>query len=213
MTSTSLCNETPADRILATLKRGGAATHAVLAAELSVSIEAVRQQMGRLEQAGLVRAHDEVRGIGRPVRVWSLTAAGHARFPDRHDQLATGLIEAMREVIGADGLISVLKQRGRDLEAAYTVELSHLPLSTRVERLAELRHGEGYMAEAVAEADGSFTLIEHHCAICAAATACQGFCAEELRVFRSLFPDASVERTEHLLGNGRRCVYRIVPVA
>ena len=75
MTSNSLCNETPADRILATLKRGGAATHAVLAAELSVSIEAVRQQMGRLEQAGLVRAHDEVRGIGRPVRVWSLTAA------------------------------------------------------------------------------------------------------------------------------------------
>ena len=76
-------------------------------------------------------------------------------------------------------------------------------------RLADLRREEGYMAEA--RRDGrSWVLVEHHCPICAAATACQGFCRNELALFRSVLgPDVTVERTEYLLEGGDRCAYRI----
>ncbi|MGE8096813.1 hypothetical protein [Pseudomonas fluorescens] len=54
-------------------------------------------------------------------------------------------------------------------------------------------------------------LIENHCPICAAATACQGFCRAELNVFEQVL-QARVERVEHILMNARRCAYRITPV-
>jgi hypothetical protein len=67
------------------------------------------------------------------------------------------------------------------------------------------------MAESRAEGDG-YVLIENHCPICVAAKACQGFCRVELDTFRDVLgPDVSVERTEHIVAGGRRCVYRITP--
>jgi predicted ArsR family transcriptional regulator len=61
------------------------------------------------------------------------------------------------------------------------------------------------------EGKGVFVLLENHCPICAAATACQGFCSSELELFRSVLgPSVTVERTEHIVGGDRRCAYRIV---
>jgi hypothetical protein len=76
--------------------------------------------------------------------------------------------------------------------------------------LAQLRSAQGYMAEFEMQADGSFLLIENHCPICAAANACQGSCRSELELFQAAFgADTAVTRQEHLLSEGRRCVYRI----
>ena len=69
------------------------------------------------------------------------------------------------------------------------------------------------MAHAEPQDDGSVLLVENHCPICAAATACQNFCRSELAIFqRVLGDDCTVARSEYLLEGGRRCVYRIVPV-
>ncbi len=55
-----------------------------------------------------------------------------------------------------------------------------------------------------------FEIIENHCPICAAAEACQGLCAGELKLFRAVLgPGVAVERTEHLLDGARRCVYLV----
>ena len=83
-------------------------------------------------------------------------------------------------------------------------------LAERVAALVELRSAEGYMADWQEQEDGSIVLIENHCPICAAATACQGVCRAELQVFRTVLgPKAHVERTEHIVSGGRRCTYVI----
>jgi predicted ArsR family transcriptional regulator len=65
------------------------------------------------------------------------------------------------------------------------------------------------MAEAHKEGAG-YLLVENHCPICVAATACQGFCQTELETFRQVLgPDVSIERTEHIVQGDRRCAYRI----
>ncbi len=101
-----------------------------------------------------------------------------------------------------------------DTHSDITVDLTGARhLRDRVARLAELRTREGYMAAWSKEPDGSFLLVENHCPICAAATACQGFCRSELAIFEAVLgPDARVERSEHLLAGARRCAYRIEPV-
>jgi predicted ArsR family transcriptional regulator len=68
------------------------------------------------------------------------------------------------------------------------------------------------MAEVQAVGDDICYLIENHCPICAAAESCAGLCAKELEVFRkTLCDEVKVERTEYLLNDSRRCVYRIRP--
>ena len=85
-----------------------------------------------------------------------------------------------------------------------------LTLEKKLQRLAQLRTAEGYMAEVRREAKGVYLLLENHCPICAAATACQGFCSSELDLFRSVLgPGVTVERTEHIVGGDRRCAYRV----
>ena len=67
------------------------------------------------------------------------------------------------------------------------------------------------MAEARADGDG-YVLVEHHCPVCTAASACPGLCRSELEVFRAVLgPDVEIEREQHLLSGDQRCAYRIRP--
>lgn len=206
--------DTTADRILFRIKTRGAQTSADLATAFSVTTEAVRQLLVKLEGEGLVSAEDRKAGRGRPKRLWHMTAAGHARFPDRHSDLSLGLIQAVRAEFGEAGLDRLIQRREADQLAGYRAAVTGAAsLSERVAALAEIRDREGYMAESRQEPDGSLILIENHCPICAAATSCQNLCRSELQIFREVLgADVTVERTDHMVAGARRCAYRIEPV-
>ncbi|HEX6535823.1 MAG TPA: metalloregulator ArsR/SmtB family transcription factor [Gemmatimonadaceae bacterium] len=196
------------------LKTRGPQTAAVLGTALCVTGEAVRQQLARLAEEGLVESSAEPSGVGRPARVWRLTNAGHQRFPDRHAELAVQLLTSIQRELGEKALDAVLAARERDTTAVYASAMrGAVTLAERVARLAELRTREGYMAEWRQEEPGSFWLVENHCPIGAAATACHGFCGAELGVFRAVLAgEATVERVEHIVAGERRCAYRITAV-
>ncbi len=200
-------------RFLDHLKRFGLSTATGLAEAFGMTDVAVRQHLGDLEQQGLVSQERQApQGRGRPAVLWSLTEAAQGLFPDRHGELTVGLIEAMREALGDEGLQRVIDVRAREQIAAYreVIPSADASLKNRVEALARRRTAEGYMAEVISEEQGSFSLIEHNCPICDAAKTCVGLCAAELQVFQeALGSDVSIERTEHLLTDGRRCVYNI----
>lgn len=199
-----------ADRLLGLIKRRGPQRAKDLGQALGVTAEAARQQLLPLAAAGLVQSQDRKRGVGRPSRLWALTAAGHARFPDTHGELTVQLIDAIRGAFGERGLDRIIRDRQREIRRGYRAALEGArSLGERVARLAEIRAREGYMAEWRREDDG-FLLLEHHCPICSAASACRGFCQSELEIFReALGPGAEVERVEHILAGARRCAYRI----
>jgi predicted ArsR family transcriptional regulator len=199
-----------ADRFLVLLKTRGPQTAADLGKATGVSAEAARQQLVRLAADGLVVATAEPRGVGRPSQVWGLTEAGNARFPDAHADVTAQLIGAIREQLGEDVLDRLIESRAAESKAVYAAALEGaVGLGERVARLAEARTREGYMAESQAEG-GGYLLVENHCPICVAATACQGFCRAELDTFREVLGrEVSVERTEHIVQGDRRCAYRI----
>ncbi len=202
------------DRVLLQLKTRGASTASKLAERLDVTPMAIRQHLAALEDEGLVAHVEERRAVGRPARVWRLTPEAASRFPDTHADLTVELLSAMKEVFGDEGLDRLIHARSLKQRADYRERLPgpDAPLADRVAALAKIRHAEGYMADWREEPDGSFLLIENHCPICAAATLCQGFCRDELELFREMLgPGATVERGEHLLSEARRCVYRVVP--
>lgn len=197
-------------RLLNALKSSGPQTAADLADNLNVTSVAVRQHLDGMHGEGLVDFEDVKGSVGRPKRVWGLTAAGHQQFPDSHSALIVGLLEGLSDLFGDDGLENLIAHREAKTGKVYKEAMREAAdLESRVELLADLRSREGYMAEVVRERD-CFLLIENHCSICAAATACQGFCRSELSLFEDVLgPDATVERIEHLLSGDRRCMYRI----
>lgn len=200
-----------AERILFQLKTRGPLGTLALAEVLQLTGEAVRQQVVKLLDAGLIEGESERgSGAGRPRQLWKLTGAGHARFPDTHAQLAVELIRSARALFGEAGVDRLIDARREDSRAAYLQAMAGArTLGERVRRLAAMREREGYMARA--ERDGrDWLLIEDHCPICAAAQVCQGFCRAELELFREVLGDgAQVVREQHLLAGARRCVYRV----
>lgn len=204
----------PAERILFHLKTRGPAETLAVAQALGISRQAALQHLERLAAEGLAVHADERRGVGRPRRLWSLTEAAQARFPDSHAQLSLEMLGAIREEFGEPGLDRLILRREDATRAAYRDALAGAQtLEARLTRLAEIRRAEGYMAEWAAQPDGGYLFIENHCPICAAARACQGFCRSELAVFReALGPDVTVERTDHILAGARRCAYRVMAV-
>ncbi|MFN3513261.1 MAG: helix-turn-helix transcriptional regulator [Phenylobacterium sp.] len=200
--------KTTADQILLLLKSKGPAGTSALAQACGITRQAARLQMERLAAEGLVEHAVERAGVGRPRRSWSLTQKGHARFPDTHAQMTVELIEAVREEFGAPGLDRLVARRERVMEHGYRAALDGAEgLEARLSRLAEIRAAEGYMAEWRRREDGAYLFVENHCPICAAASACQGFCRSELALFEMMLAPAKVERVEHLLAGARRCAY------
>ena len=176
-----------------------------------------RQHLLALERQGWVRQQTgEPEGRGRPAILWCLTDLAQSFFPERHAELTVGLIEAIRKAVGEEALRRVIETRADAQVQAYRKLMppATAPLKKRVEALARQRTAEGYMAQVKREGKDAYLLIEHHCPICEAARCCQGLCVAELEVFqRTLGPDARIERTEHLLSDDRRCVYRIRPAS
>ncbi len=197
--------------ILLTFKTGGPMTTGELRKRLGITQQGARQRLAALAEAGLLHEERERAGVGRPRALWSLTSAGHARFPDGHAELSAALIDDVRQLFGAEGLERLIAKREGAQESRYRQGLAGSgSLKDRLERLAALRTQEGYMACLEKKADGSYLLIEHHCPICAAAEICQGFCRAELDLFRKMLgPEVEVERAEHLFSGDRRCAYRV----
>ena len=198
------------ERILQTVKRGGAVTAKQIADELAMTTMGARQHLQGLEDDGLLAFEDVKVKVGRPTRHWSLTPKGHAQFTDRHGELTIQMIEAVETLFGVEGLQKVADEREAKTYHLYSSELEQCQtLEQKLHRLVSLRQQDGYMAELETWGEG-FLLIENHCPICKAATRCPSLCQSELNIFQRLLGDKfHIERTEHIVEGQRRCVYKI----
>jgi predicted ArsR family transcriptional regulator len=198
--------------IVKLLKTEGAMDSASLAARLDLTPMAVRQHLYALQEEKLVTAEERPVPLGRPAKHWQLTRQADRLFPDAYAELNVALISALGETFGAAGVERVLQSRCERQKADYASRIpGDASLKEKLKHLARIRTEEGYMAEVKPDGCGKFLFIENHCPICAAATVCQGFCANELELFRSVLGPVEVERFEHIVAGERRCAYRITP--
>jgi len=198
-------------QIVQLLKQAGSLDAESLATQLEITAMAVRQHLYALQAEQLVTYQEEPRPMGRPAKLWQLTAAADRLFPDGYAELTLNLLNAARAAFGEEGIERLLKIRTQEQVAAYTAQMKRLrSLRQRLKMLADLRTQEGYMAEIHTQADGTFLLVENHCPICAAATACTGLCAQELEAFQAVLGQAvTIQRVEHIVAGARRCAYQI----
>ena len=201
------------NQILYLLKMQGPQTATTLATQLQISPMAVRQHLQALQAKGWVTYQQEKRPVGRPVKLWQLAEYFPHRFPDHHGDLMVDLLRGVEAVFGTVGLEKLLAERTQRQIENYSTRLSEFTEASdwrgRVAAIALLRDREGYMAEAIEQADGALLLVENHCPIRTAATNCQMLCACEFELLRTVLGNLSIKRVEHSLQGDRRCAYLI----
>ncbi|ABZ75515.1 putative transcriptional regulator [Shewanella halifaxensis HAW-EB4] len=200
------------DKILQMLKTQGELSAKVIASELGLTTMGVRQHLQSLEESRDVIFEDRKAIRGRPTRFWALTPQSNSHFSDRHEELTVQLIDSVKTVFGDSGLNQLIAHREGASLALYRNALTATDtLAAKLQVLAQLRTDEGYMAT-VKYSDGCYWLLENHCPICAAASACVNFCRSELQLFQALLQDeAIVSREEHIIEGARRCAYKVQP--
>ena len=85
--------------ILDLLKQEGPRDAQGLAERLGVTAMAVRQHLYDMAEQELVTYAEEARPVGRPAKIWRLTAAADGFFPDGHAELTVGLIDSMKNAV------------------------------------------------------------------------------------------------------------------
>ncbi|MBU5354082.1 helix-turn-helix transcriptional regulator [Paenibacillus silvae] len=199
--------------IIDALKQQGGMDVVSLSSQFSLSGMAIRQHLNGLKEEGFVTHIEEARPMGRPTKLWILTPAADRFFPSGYSDLSVSLIQSMKEAFGETGLDQLLAVRNQNMQVQYARHLEGASdIKSKLDKLAEIRTMEGYMAEVKEQDDGSLLFIEKHCPICAAAAVCTGLCRNELQLFKTVLgEDVQIERGEYILAGGRNCVYTVSP--
>jgi predicted ArsR family transcriptional regulator len=197
--------------VLTRLKAWGEGTVDQLAADLGVTVGAVRQQLSPLSEEGLVAYRDERQGPGRPRRWYCLTPAAESLFPKRYGQLTNQLLGYIEEANPA-AVTTAFEQRSRARQQWATARLAGRSFDEQVRELARILDEDGYLADCE-PSDGGWLIVERNCAILDVARHHRVACGSELAFLRAVLPGATVERVSHILAGGHACAYEVRPLA
>jgi DeoR family suf operon transcriptional repressor len=194
--------------VLATLKRRGPMRVGELATELGLTVAAVRQQLNRLDEDGLVSHRREGVGRGRPSHRYELTAAAEELFPKRYGDLATELLGYLGGP-QSDEVRDLFELRRRRRLDAARARLGNGTLAEKVRELTRILDEDGYLADVEPLEGGGFRIIEHNCAILSVASGFRAACVSEIEFIRDALDGAEVTRVNHILDGAHVCAYDV----
>jgi len=197
--------------MLDVLKRDGAADTERLANLAGITVSGARQHLTALERDGLITHRVTRRGAGRPRHTYALSPAGDALFP-RHYGALTNELLAYVEDEDPELVERIFARRGqRRLDGARERTAGHA-FRERVAIIATILDEDGYLADFTEEADGTFVITEHNCAVLSVAMRYSHACSSELDFLQRALPDAEVTRIAHRIKGAHVCAYSVAPL-
>jgi len=195
-------------RILTLLKEENELTADQLAELLGISAVAVRRHLTKLESDQLVEYKEVQRGMGRPSFVYHLGEAATSFFPRRYEELATTVLETIKDLYGTDALDAVFRVRSEQFIADYRRKVNGKTLDARLEQLTRLREADGYMSSWERGQGDTYVLREANCPIINVAAGCEAACNHDQAMLETLL-NAQVVRIGHLAKGDGACTYEV----
>jgi predicted ArsR family transcriptional regulator len=146
----------------------GPSTAAALAERLDLTPAAVRRHLDQLLDEGAVEAREprqQVRGRGRPAKVFALTAKGREGFDQHYDDLAIQALRFLAESAGEQGVRDFAARRADFIKAGFERVLAADPGLTPAEVLARVFSEEGYAASVRELPVLGEQLCQQHCPV------------------------------------------------
>ena len=199
-------------QILTFIKEQSETTNAAIADRLNVSYEAVRQQLRQLEAAQLVvsrKKRPEGQRVGRPTRVYTLSATGDHLFPKAYDELAVELIDTLAAALGPEALRQVLASLTDENVRQWAPHLQDKSLLERLEALKGIYlEDDAYMEVDKDEASGELRLVERNCPFLNVASRRPALCSVTVSTLSRLLGHTVTREKRFQDGDGR-CVFRV----
>jgi len=216
--SASAAPTLPAGRrtVLYALRRRGEASAEQIAEQLDMTVSGARQHLSALIRDGWVESAETATPEpkrGRRPLVYAATAAADDLFPKAYGELTN---ELLGYVEGTDPkLLDDLfaKRREHRVDNAHARLANKRSLAAKVAELTRILDEDGYLATSERVSPGLYLIIEHNCAIWAVAQRYGQACTSELDFIRAVLPEATVERTQHMVAGARRCAYEVREIA
>lgn len=179
-----------------TMLRTGPATASDLAATLGLTGAAVRKSIDALVDAGWAQAHerapygpaalDAPRGRGRPARVFTLTAAGRARFGAHEDSLAVAAVKHIAQTSGDAQVVALAEKIARDFAQRHQDIATKPTVEARAHALVAALNDDGFVSVSSPGPVDSTQICQHHCPMGDVAAQFPVFCDAEAEVFSEL---------------------------
>lgn len=201
---------TPAGEVLEVLLRRGPMTVKELQEALQLSGTAVRLHLSRLQAAGLVVVSEERRGVGRPVKVYSLTEKARTALGAHSETLALTLLEELWRMEGPEKVRLLLQRVSDRLAGDYQGVVRSANPHRRVRELVQALVQRGIVAD-VAEEDGVLVIREYTCPYHDLAQDYRAICEMEQAMLSRVL-GVPVELNECMIDGHRGCAF-LVPVA
>jgi predicted ArsR family transcriptional regulator len=163
-------------RLLGLLRRGGLTVDQI-AADLGVSANAVRVQLGGMERRGLVRRGGLQRGATRPSRIFELTPEVEQLLSRAYTPMLVETLQAFASRLPPDTFDDVMRQVGRAL--ALQLDAGAAPTASPAQRIAaasELLNRELGASTEVQRSNGHYVIRGHGCPLSAVTGKHRGVC-------------------------------------
>lgn len=161
------------------------ATITQLSEKIGVSEISVRHHLMSLQAEGVITSTEERHGVGRPRFVYHLTEKGFQNAPINYLKLSEQALATMKRLLGADTLLELLTQIGRDLANSYANSLvpgdSDQNLAIITKNLAQ----DGFIFSWT-RSEGKNTFTTHHCPFHYLGQSHPEICAINLALLESL---------------------------
>jgi predicted ArsR family transcriptional regulator len=193
LTAVSVGHDDPRtrDRVARALHDHGPQSAVALSARFGLTPAAVRRHLDTLIAAGRVcevperKVRGQLRGRGRPAKLFALTDDGHSSFPHAYDAIAVAALDYLKETGGEAAVTAFAHQRLAGLETRYAAVLSDIPAGRRPAELAAALTADGYAASAELAGTGA-QVCQHHCPVAHVAADFPQLCEAETEMFGRL---------------------------
>jgi predicted ArsR family transcriptional regulator len=133
-----------------------------ISCELGITPNAVRQHLTNLERDGLVRSEPQRAKRGRPALLFSLTERADSVFPKRYGQLASMVLQEVRELGGEPMLDEIFKRLAERHASEIEPQLEDKDFEARLQKVVAWIGRAGTLAEAQ-PADEGVRVVIHNC--------------------------------------------------
>lgn len=194
------------EEIVDLLKRRGSATVSILADELDLNVETVRDHLKALAGRGLVERRGSLRsGPGRPEILYALTEGAERLFPQREGEILRDLASYLDET-GNEAVLEDFFRRYIDQRRGEAMDrLEGLEGRERLDEVARVLTDEGFMAE-IEEADEGPRLRLCHCPMRELVEVSKVPCRMEIGFVRELMGE-ELARVSYIPSGDASCSY------
>ena len=198
---------TPAQQKVVRALRDGPLQAQAVATLLRIDTSAAYRHLETLLARGLLEAHEEAAGPGRPKKMYKLSAAGWETFPRDYALLLSAL---MRRVAAADGRAALLAHMDAIAQELGGPLATEQDIDKRLRRLLTLYNDLGFDAEL--KRDGKdVLLVQRNCPFLKTArndpeALCQ--CLDE-GILRAALPEALVSLRQTLARGDGLCRHEV----